>query len=199
MTLVAGVVACGAVMVRKEFKGDLLEPPLPKPEFVLPAMDGTMFDFRKETDGDIALLFFGFTHCPDICPVHMTNIAAARKTLSESDARRIHVVFVTTDPARDTPERMREWLGAIDPRIIGIIPSVTEGIRLQSELGIQPAVVHDPKTGHEGNYSVSHAAQVIAFTTDNKGRLAYPFGVRQSDWASDLPRMLRARWPAAEE
>jgi protein SCO1/2 len=102
-------------------------------------------------------------------------------------------VFVTTDPERDTDERLSEWLKAIDPRIIGVRPTVNEAIRIQSELGIQPAIVLEAKAGYEGNYDVSHAAQVVAFAPDNMGRAAYASGTRQSDWAHDIPLLLRMK------
>ncbi len=176
-----------------EMRGMEFDPPLAKPSFVFPTADGKMYDFRKETDGDVTLVFFGYTHCPDICPVHMSNIMAVLKKMSESDVRRIHVLFITTDPVRDTEQRLSEWLKAIDPRIIGLRPKTEDAIRVQSELGIQPALVLAPKPGHEGNYDVSHAAQVVAFTPDNLGRVAYASGTRQTDWAHDIPLLLKTK------
>jgi protein SCO1/2 len=157
-------------------------------------MHGTSFDFRKETDGGVTLLFFGYTHCPDICPNHMHNLAAVLRKMSEADARRVHVVFVTVDPQRDTGERLREWLGAIHPQIVGVRPTVEEANRIQSSLHIQPALLYEPRAGHEGSYDVGHAAPVIAFTPDNMGRFAYAAGTRQADWAHDIPLLLKARW-----
>jgi len=191
--LVSGCDLSAGSVLRGEMRGMELDPPLAKPSFVFPAADGRMYDFRKETDGDLALIFFGYTHCPDICPVHMNNIMAVLKKMSESDVRRVHVLFVTTDPARDTEQRLRDWLGMMDLRIIGLRPTAEEAIRLQSQLGIQPALVLEPRAGHEGNYDVSHAAQVIAFAPDNLGRVAYAAGTRQTDWAHDIPLLLRMK------
>jgi hypothetical protein len=61
-------------------------------------------------------------------------------------------------------------------------------------LHIQPALLFETKPGHEGNYDVGHAAQVIAFTPDNMGRFAYAAGTRQTDWSHDIPLLLHARW-----
>ena len=193
----AGIASgCDSGLVRHELRGTPMEPAIAKPTFTWPTADGRQYDFRKETDGDLALIFFGYTHCPDICPVHMSNIAAVLNRMSGTDARRVHVLFVTTDPARDTDERLREWLGAIDKRIVGLRPSVDEAIRVQSELGIQPAMLSVPKPGHEGNYDVGHGAHVIAFAPDNLGHSAYAAGTRQTDWANDIPILLRMK-PAA--
>jgi protein SCO1/2 len=177
-------------LVRGDISGIALDPVMDKPEFVAPATDGSSYDLRKRTDGDVALVFFGYMNCPDICPVHMHNLGEVLRKLPEAQARRIHVVFVTTDPERDTIERLSEWLASINPRIIGVRPTVDEAIRVQSALGLQPAMLNAPKAGHEGRYDVGHATQVIVFTPDNRGRFAYPPGARQEDLARDLPRLL---------
>ncbi|HEY7573705.1 MAG TPA: SCO family protein, partial [Thermoanaerobaculia bacterium] len=91
-------------------RGTELDPSWPKPDFTLTDTEGGPFDFRARTDGFVTLLFFGYTHCPDVCPVHMANIAAVLADLDYADRARIRVVFVTTDPERDTPGRLREWL-----------------------------------------------------------------------------------------
>ena len=184
-------VMASSVLVRREMQGLPFDPPLQKPSFVAPSTTGKEFDFRAVTDNGVALLFFGYTYCPDICPAHMHNLAAVLGKLPDADARRIHIVFVTTDPERDTIERLTSWLGGIHPRIIGVRPTVEEAQRIQTEVGIQPAMVFAPKPGRDGNYEVGHGAQVIAFTPDNLGRYAYASGTRQTDWASDIPRLLR--------
>ncbi|MFN8580421.1 MAG: SCO family protein [Gemmatimonadaceae bacterium] len=97
------------------FRGVSLSNPITKPSFVLTGTNGQPWDFARETEGKVALLFFGYTHCPDVCPLHMANIAAVLKKMPFEQRDLIRVVFVTTDPARDTPERLKEWLGAIDP------------------------------------------------------------------------------------
>ncbi|HEU5170512.1 MAG TPA: SCO family protein, partial [Gemmatimonadales bacterium] len=144
---------------------------------------------RRDTRGAVTLLFFGYTHCPDVCPVHMANLAAVLDRLPTQIADRVRVVFVTTDPERDTPARLREWLGAFDARFIGLTGPPEQLERAQIAAGVLPAV-RDTAAGE--NYSVGHAAQVIAYTADGLGRVMYPFGTRQADWEHDLPRLVRA-------
>jgi protein SCO1/2 len=150
-------------------------------------MNGQPFDFRAETDGKLALLFFGYTHCPDVCPVHMASIAAVKRDLPVSDQRRMRVIFVTVDPQRDTPERLREWLSAFDPDFVGLrgtearIDSILIGLQL-------PVAIRDTASGPD--YAVGHASQVIAFPPDADFRVVYPFGTRQADWEHDLPELL---------
>ncbi|HEX5820043.1 MAG TPA: SCO family protein [Gemmatimonadales bacterium] len=89
-----------------------LLPPRAKPEFTLTDTEGKPFDFRRATDGYATLLFFGYTHCPDVCPVHVANIAAVLHNLPPTVSQRVKMVFVTTDPERDTPEVLREYAKA---------------------------------------------------------------------------------------
>jgi cytochrome oxidase Cu insertion factor (SCO1/SenC/PrrC family)/copper(I)-binding protein len=175
-----------------QFRGVEYPTPLVKPSFTLTATDGTPFDFRRETDGRLTLLFFGYTHCPDVCPVHLSNIGAVLRTLGAEDRARIRVVFVTTDPDRDSAAVIRRWLDVFDASFVGLRGSLDDVNRVQALLGLPPAAV--AKDSATGRVEVGHAAQVIAFGPDNVAHLMYPFGTRQSDWAHDLPLLLRARW-----
>lgn len=177
------------------YRGVALAEPLEKPDFVLRDTEGRPFRFRQETEGRLTLLFFGYTHCPDVCPVQLANLAAVLGDLPHRDRRRIRVVFVTTDPERDTPERLRAWLDGFDPAFVGLRGSRERVNGIQRSLDLPPAV-RQPASGPgpgEGDYTVGHASQVIAFTADGRGRVVYPFGIRQADWARDLPRLLRFR------
>ena len=138
----------------------------------------------EETEGFVTLLFFGYTYCPDICPLHMANIAAVLQKLSPEVANRIRVVFVTTDPERDTPERLREWLGNFNRNFIGLYGPLDEVNGIQNAMGLPSARREEIPTG---GYGIGHAAQVVAYTTDNRAHMMYAFGTRQADWAHDLP------------
>ena len=168
-------------------RGRPLPEPLAKPSFVLARSDGTPYDFVRETDDKVALLFFGYTNCPDVCPLHMANIAAVLKKMPWEDRNAIRVVFVTTDPERDTPERLRDWLSGFDPSFIGLHGERASVAAVERSLGLAPAA----RASDTGTYAVNHAAQVIAFGRDNVARVVYPFGTRQEDWAHDLPRLVR--------
>src|SRR5450631_1358067 len=105
------------------YRGGLVTPPLPKPGFVLTDTSGAAFDFRKSTEGYVTLLFFGYTYCPDQCPMHMANLSVALKRLPAGTADQIKLVFVTTDPARDSPAVLRRWLELFDRHFIGLTGS----------------------------------------------------------------------------
>jgi protein SCO1/2 len=176
------------------FRGVVLERPTPKADFTLNDTRGEPFHFAAETEGYITLLFFGYTSCPDICPVHLANLAAVLKELPWEVRSRVKVVFVTTDPERDTPTRIRAWLDAFDPSFIGLTGSRDEVNQIQGSFGLPPAVVQG---GTATDYIIGHASQILAFGVDDTARVAYPFGTRQADWAHDLPRLVR-QGPALE-
>ena len=171
-------------------RGWMLSDPLPKVDFTLESMRGDSFDFLVETEGFVTLLFFGYTYCPDICPLHMANIGAVLKKLQPEVANKVKVVFVTTDPERDTPERLRQWLANFDPKFVGLRGTLEEVNAIQASIGLGAAYREDLPSGE---YGIAHAAQVLAYTTDNQAHVMYAFGTRQEDWAHDLPVLVMIR------
>lgn len=178
-------------LARTPFLGGRVTPPYDKPGVILTDTTGKPFDLRKETEGFITLFYIGYTHCPDICPTHMHDIA---KVLKESDpavAAKIKLVFVTADPDRDTPQVLGDWIHFFNPAFIGLVPTKDQLDALLTELDM-PKTVYTDIGG--GNYTVSHSAMVIAFTPDNKGHLAYPYGFTIEDWRSDLNKLVFIGW-----
>ena len=173
------------------FRGIVLPRPVPKADFTLSDTRGEPFRFRERTDGFLTLVFFGYTNCPDICPVHMANLGAVLGRFPHATRSRVKVVFVTTDPGRDTPERIRSWLDGFDPSFVGLTGDAVELERIQRAFNL-PVAFRDSTP--ERGYLVGHAAQVLAFTPDNVGRVVYPFGTRQADWIHDLPKLLEHEW-----
>lgn len=173
------------------YRGRVLPEPRAKVDFTLTDTEGKPFHFEEETDGYVTLLFFGYTHCPDVCPIHMANIAAVLEDLSYDLRRQFKVVFVSTDPERDTPERIRTWLNNFDRSFIGLRGSAEEVNRIMAELSLPPSI----KQGTGDDYTVGHAASVIAFSKEGPAHVAYPFGTRQEDWAHDLPKLAKPERP----
>lgn len=176
-----------------EFQGEPLLKPVERPDFTLSDTDGRPYAFLEETRGRVALLFFGYTHCPDVCPIHMATIGQVIQRVPIEDRRRVEVVFVSTDPDRDTPERIREWLDAFDPSFVGLRGTLEEVNRIQNQVGLPASLADEPD--EDGNYLVGHAASVLAFSADGPARLRYPFGTRQAAWANDLPILLEESDP----
>lgn len=188
---------CGsAEAARRGAPAVAVTPAKPRPDVQLTATDGTPYDFAERTRGRLTLLLFGYASCPDVCPVHLANIAAALEKLPPRDRARVAVVFVTTDPERDTPQRIRAWLDSFDATFVGLRGDTATVARFQTALGLAPAVRQPADAG--GRYEVGHAAQVLVFTPDDSLRAMYPFGVRQHEWAADLPRLLAVPAQPAE-
>jgi protein SCO1/2 len=173
------------------YRGGLVAPPLPKPKFVLTDTSGAPFDFWKRTVGSVTLLFFGYTYCPDECPTHMANIGAALKKLPPGVADQVKLVFVTTDPARDTPVELRRWLDNFDRHFVGLTGTEAALEAVQKAAGVPPAHKTEPRNG---NYSNSHANFVVAYTKDNLAHVIYPGGVSKDDWMHDLPLLIKETW-----
>jgi protein SCO1 len=173
-----------------DWGGTLLDPAQARPDFTLTDTDGRPYDFAAETQGQLTLLFFGYTNCPDICPIQMAVLSGALDTPGMPEPV---VVFVTTDPQRDTPARLRDWLDRFDASYVGLTGTVEQIAAAESAARVAGSVrASEQGDGSEGgdDYEVGHAAQVIAYTPDDRAHLVYPSGVRQQDWTADLPRML---------
>jgi len=178
--------------VESKYRGGLVSPPLPKPKFTLTDTSGAPFDFASKTQGYTTLLFFGYTHCPDMCPLQMSTIAQALKKIPPASADRFKVVFVTTDPERDSPQVLRTWLDHFDKRFIGLTGSEGEIAAAQIAANLSPAKKSAVRP--DGAYEVGHAAFVLAYTKDNLAHVIYPGGVKEDDWAHDLPYLATETW-----
>jgi protein SCO1/2 len=177
-----------AVQGESPYRGMVLAQPRTMPDAVLTDTSGQPYDLRAQAEGRLTLLYVGYTHCPDICPAHMANIAAAFERLPAEVTRDIDVVFVTSDPERDTPDVLRSWLDAFDPAFVGLTSAQDNLDAVQRALGMPVAVRQDLGNG---NYAVNHAANVVAFTSDGEGHLEFPAGSTPDDLAHDLPLLVK--------
>ncbi len=201
--LASGAVACGgdgagrggvSASPNSGLHGAVLPEARPKGDFTLTATDGEPYDFRRETDGEVALLFFGYTHCPNACPVQMATLGAAYEKLPMELQQRVEVVFVSTDPARDSLLRLRSWLDNFSESFVGLRGSRDEVNRIMQSYGLPPAQIDTAASGPGSpgdGYTVGHAAHVLVFTPDGRLRLMYPTGTRQKAWVEDLRELAR--------
>jgi len=136
-------------------------------------------DFR----GKAVVLFFGYTHCPDVCPTTLADAAQALKALGP-EADRVQVLFVTVDPARDTPEVLAKYVTAFDPRFLGLYGDAEATKRAAREFKIY--YEKRPESA-PGSYSMDHSSQT--YVIDPQGRLRLL--VRTERIAEDLPADLR--------
>jgi protein SCO1/2 len=171
----------------------VLDKPFEKPDLVLTDTHGKKYDLRKETAGHPTLVYFGYTHCPDVCPLTMHNIAAAMKGLSKAEQDKLRVVFVTTDPARDTPAELGKWLKGINAEFIGLtgdFATIQAGART---LGIS---IEPPAKDKNGKIVSYHGTQVIAFSPKtDAGYVLYGEDTTVDDYTKDLPKLVKGENP----
>jgi len=187
--VVSCLLACSPRSAPSPFEGAILPHAYDKPDLWLTDANGRRFNFRTETDGKVALVEFGYTHCPDVCPVTVSNIATALAKQPYDVANQVRVYFITQDPARDSAAVLRRWLGNFDPKFVGVVGPQTAVDSLARAFDVPPAAAAKT-SATDTNYAVGHASQVIVFTRDNKAHLAYPFGVRQEAWTRDIPKLV---------
>ena len=147
------------------------------PDFALPADDGQtarLSDYR----GKVVLLYFGYTNCPDFCPNTMAVLRKARADLG-AQGDQVQVLLVTTDPARDTPERMANYLAAFDPTFIGLTGADADLQTVYSRYGV---TVMDEGT--------THATRVYVVDGAGNLRLTLPYGLTAAQVVADLRRVL---------
>jgi len=174
------------VGVPARFRGSLIQPAAPAPDFSLPSADGQTFTLSAE-QGQVVLIFFGYTSCPDVCPVTMAQFKQLRADLKEK-ADNLTFVFVTVDPQRDKLEKIAEYVGLFDPVIRGLTGTPDQLAAVWKEYGV--AVEYPPGETH-GGYEVSHTAR--GYAVDRKGnlRLTYPFGTPLEDLENDVRLLLK--------
>ncbi|MEU8623712.1 SCO family protein [Streptomyces sp. NPDC048669] len=180
-------------MEEKTKAATVLDVPFTKPNLVLTDTHGKKYDLREKTKGKPTLIYFGYTHCPDVCPLVMSNIAVAKKSLPEADRDKLQVVFVTTDPEQDTPSSLGSWLKSQDPSFIGLtgdFPTIQAGAR-QIGIGIDA-----PKKQKDGTTVSMHGSQVMAFSPKtDKGYALYSEDTTPDDYTKDLPKIIKGEKP----
>jgi protein SCO1/2 len=139
----------------------------------------------QDMKGQPYLVFFGFTHCPDVCPTTLFEVSEILRALGP-DAKNIRALFVTVDPERDTPSVLKDYLSSFDPRIIGVTGD--EAAIVATEKAYRVYAKKVPADG--GGYTMDHTA--IVYLMNKDGRFVAPFNMkrRPEEAAADLKRYL---------
>lgn len=143
----------------------------------------TLADFK----GKAVVLFFGYTHCPDICPATMGEIAAALQKL-DKDVTRVQVLFVTVDPERDTPKQLAQYLSGFSPAFLGLYgdPQSTRGIASEFKIVYQKQMADSPD-----HHTMDHSSGAYIFDPKGKLRLYVSNGAGRDVFAHDILELLR--------
>lgn len=137
--------------------------------------------------GKTTLLYFGYTHCPDICPTSLAKLSAAIKKLDEPQRDDLQVLFVSVDPERDTPARLQQYTDVFGPQFIGLtgdssqLDALTNRYRVSYSYG---------KKGPDGRYEVSHSSGIFVFDEQGQARLLMRGSDPISSIVSDVERLM---------
>ncbi len=158
------------------------------PQFALLDQDGNAID-QGIFIGQWDLVFFGFTHCPDVCPLTLQVLADAKRQLAAEGVEPLpRIVLVSVDPERDTPEQMAQYVGYFGDGNLGITGELDEIRKLTNGLGIW-----FEKSGSGDNYSVDHGAAVLAIDPDGQFRALFSAPHKAEDYVHDLPIVMSSR------
>ncbi len=188
ISLISNVAAENVATENKELKSGVFDPPRMAPDFSLASSLDTQFTLSEQR-GKIVVLGFGFSHCPNVCPMTLANLAQTYKNLGAM-VDQVQVVYMTVDPERDTPARLREYLANFNPRFIGVTGSADELASLRQSYGIiAKKEVH--KNG--GTYEVHHSSYIYLIDRDGLLRALVPFGKSAADITHDINILLQEK------
>jgi protein SCO1/2 len=191
LLIVALGVAAGLALARlwpaePDFHGGVLSPPAELPYLDLQRAAGGRFS-TADTRGRLSLFFFGYTTCPDVCPMALAEIAQVRRQLGER-AGQVDVYFITVDPERDTPARLASYLANFDRGIVGLTGTPGELARARAAFGAVAQRREAP--GSALGYLVDHSATLYLVDRQSRLRLVYPPQTAPADLAADIERLL---------
>jgi protein SCO1 len=182
----AALALAGPLSRTPELHGTLLHPPLPAAGFELATSGGETVgpqDFR----GQLVVLFFGFTNCPDVCPLTMHHLSVAMEALGNR-ADQVQVVLVSVDPERDPPERVDGYAKRFHPAFVGVTGGDAELREITSAYGIFYART---ELDGEAGYTIDHSASTLVLDRNGDLLMIWPFDTPGEAMAADLRYLLR--------
>lgn len=186
--LMLGLVACNPGTPKTPFKGtDITGVPWGK-ELRLTDHTGQV---RSLPDfyGKVVVIFFGYTHCPDVCPTTMGELALALKQMG-ADAAKVQVLFVTLDPGRDTPAVLRQYVPSFNPTFLGMTGTEAEVAQAAKSFNV---FYEKKETGSKAGYLVDHSANTFVLDPQGRVRLLYGFGAAPESIVNDIKQLLSGK------
>lgn len=183
----AAVVILGVFVFAKPytFQGSVIDPPASVADFALEATDGSTFRLSEQR-GNVVLLFFGYTHCPDVCPTTLYDFKQIVQGLDE-DAERVQFAFVTVDPERDSLDHLAAYVSAFDEQIVGLSGAQKTLDEVYANFG----VFYEKKdVGSAAGYLVDHTARVYVIDAQGNLSLTFPFGMESAAMTDDIAHLL---------
>jgi len=193
--MLLGLTACGSAPSRPVivdegqsdgWTGTRLDNPYQVPDASFTDTSGQSYNLRTSPSTPVTLVFFGYTHCPDVCIAVLSDVAIALKRSEQAVRDRVTVIFVTTDPSRDDPGTIRAYLDRFSPDFVGLTAKLPEIKDVAEQLGV---VVEGMKKLPSGGYEVGHGAQVIG-VADQQGVIVWTPSTPVGDLKDDLARLV---------
>jgi len=165
------------------------DPPRAAPDFTLPAASGAEFQLRRHL-GKVVVLTFGYSSCPDVCPTVLAELAQVRVRLGAKEAQRVQVVYVSVDPERDTPARLRAFTEQFDKTFMGLTGPREQLEPVWKAYGVS-VVRKDLPGSTPPTYLVHHSASVFLIDAAGRLRVMAPFGTPSDDVLHDVRLLLK--------
>jgi protein SCO1/2 len=171
----------------RSYSGTIYNPPVPRPDFTLQSVDGpvSLGDFR----GKIVVIYFGYTFCPDVCPLTMGALRQATDKLG-SKATDVQVIFISVDWKRDTPEVMANYVAHFNSDFVGLSGTQEQIDQVTKDFGIY-YLLNLPD--EEGKYSVDHTTSTQVLDREGNLILVWPYDTTPADMTSDLKALLKKK------
>ena len=179
--------ACSSDDVPGELHGRPLDPPFTVSSQALVGADGASYSLTADTSKRLTMVFFGYTNCPDICGTVLGNLSSAMTRLDEADREQVEVVFVTTDPARDTGEVVRDYLDRYDPEFIGVTGDLDDITKVAASVAVGMGD-ELPSGGYEVD---AHSTQVTGIDVEDQAPIYWSQTTSPSEFAEDIHTLLR--------
>jgi len=168
------------------YQGSLINPPVPAADFTLTDQQGRPFQLSDQK-GKVVLIFFGYTNCPDICPITMAQFKLVKDGLGDL-ANNVRFVFITVDPQRDNVETLRAYVGKFDPSFVGLTGDPTNLAGVWKDYGVY---VNKDATDSQDNYIDEHTARIYAIDAKGNWRLTYLYGTETDALVQDISHLAR--------
>lgn len=172
-----------------QWQGVVIDPPARAADFTLTDQNGQPFTLSQQK-GKAVMLFFGYTHCPDVCPLTLSDFKQVKAILKRDGLdQRVQFVFITADPERDTPAVLKEFLSNFDPSFVGLSGDPQA---LQAVYAAYGIYVQKQDSASAAGYLVDHTSRSLLIDPQGRWRINYPFGMEADKLAADLAHLLQS-------
>jgi protein SCO1 len=184
LAIVGSVVVPRLLAGGKSYNGTLVDASGPPEEFLLESADGDVHlsDFR----GQLVVMYFGYTNCPDICPATLSKLAKVREQMG-ADADQVQVIMVSVDPERDDPGRLRQYISVFDESFVGVTGSEESLRSVTTQFGIY---FQKAEGSGASGYSVDHTTTLVVLDKNGRQRLFLPNDLTVEQIEHDLGNLL---------